>query len=104
MYAKPIELITPREAAALLTKPTRGKSGTVSTASIIRWGRQGRFPLLWENGWKVEKPAFLAWAARECRLPGSGRPSVALKARRKERTERSQMVALRLQQRLGLSY
>lgn len=75
-------LITPVEAAALLMRPTRGRKVHYST--IVKWGKAGRFPMQWCNGWKVEREPFLAWARQTCRLPGFGRTALTSRHRRQQ--------------------
>ena len=65
------KLITPAEAAALLERPTRGRK--VHTSTILRWGKRGRYQLIWCNGWKVDHASFVIWATATHRLKSSPR-------------------------------
>lgn len=60
-----MQLLTLSEAAALLER-RRGKK--VWKKTVKAWGEQGWFQLHWVNGWKVERDAFIQWAARAGRL------------------------------------
>lgn len=58
---KESKLLKLSEAAALI-EPRRGTK--VWAKTIHTWAKEGWFELHWCNGWKVEREAFLIWAAR----------------------------------------
>lgn len=70
---EPPELITFREAAELLERSARGKLTTGGT--IRRWGKQGCYPVVYCNGWKVDKSRFIEWATVNYKLRGAAKPT-----------------------------
>ena len=54
-------LLTLTEAADRLE---RKRGAKVYRTTIKAWGDQGKFKLLFVNGWKVDETEFLTWAAR----------------------------------------